>query len=419
MRHNSLFNAIALEDAVAEIAPPVAKAEPLALPDFAELDKHEDAIATQDQSNGEALGVFDALESLRDSVGVMATEGDINETNAGLLKVSLGYLNKQAGTRASVVPAMESIVDNAKKIIAAIIAALKRAVVWVKQQFAKLFDAAELINKAIPAVMARAVVMQESKKQKEGFCTDKGLLAHLTIDGKFPANLSKEVGALNNMSGEVLRGIQVSAYSAGKIVLHVLDNRDYKNLGRAVSILSKKINGFKEVDDTAVAKDTHKVPFAIQAHYASPDLLGDQYVLHSFPEYTDGEHSAYDLEPCKFSLMKREVSGFEENFKARWATPNEVLDMLTDIESIVANVLHYRERLPQVVDLQEKCIKAMEALEKGEFPGNAEEMGYRRKLINAVRVLPPTLTGLTANFSSYSLKTSKALMQYCNQSVTA
>ncbi|SAK83797.1 phiKZ-like phage internal head proteins [Caballeronia arationis] len=144
-----------------------------------DIAEDEAGLAEHDALTDEAVETAEALESIRDDLKAALESGGLEQGGAAILRTSLSHMYGRVGLRTKrVSPALESfgsisrredatkialeeVKENVKKMWETIVAAIKKAIEWVKNFVTKLFD-----NNA--KMVARANELKEMAGKVEG-----------------------------------------------------------------------------------------------------------------------------------------------------------------------------------------------------------------------------------------------------------
>lgn len=440
MRRQRTSFLIALESEEV-VATPVAEVPVPTIPELTEMELPEiEANASDfDAFNievAETEEVVTALESLQEVLrGSLATEG-LSRTSAGLLDVTLDRLYARVGMSKPAIPALESgtsltniqkaqaalesIGESVKKIIAAIIAAIKKAIAWVKSHFEKIFGAAALMERAAKKLVADAASAKDVLHQAPT-CTAGSLLKHFEIAGKVTQDLRGDASHLANMAEIVLVKMQHEAYDTAEGVVLAVQKLSAADLQTAMTKLTKRVDGFREVTpvhDYETADDSVEFKSA-----QSKEMLGSVVIEQNYVTTPAG--AVAHVRSCEAYLqttvpVTHAPSG---DVSIAWLTPSEVGHVATAVADIAKAIQNFKADLYKAVRLEEQCVAAM---------GNVGDKNARTDVTDSTkettstsqnafwqvtRELPRLLTSLSAEFSQHGLVVGRAMLTFCDMSL--
>lgn len=153
--------------------------------DLVEVADDQAEAASADAAVDQAVETAEALESIAIALESSAAAGGLDKNAARALGIAVDHMYKQVGIASSVksMPALEQfggassrttattlalegIGEQIKKIWEAIVAAVTKAIAWVKERYVNLFGAANKLERRAKALAARADSTNGTMKEK-------------------------------------------------------------------------------------------------------------------------------------------------------------------------------------------------------------------------------------------------------------
>ena len=374
--------------------------------DEAELDQH-------DALTDEAVETVEALEALREHLKVSLESGGLDQAGAGVLDISLKHMYRRLGVKTvRVTPALESfgsiarrsettkiameeVGEQIRKVWETIVAAIKKAIEWVKGFVKKLFDNVE-------AMVSRAKSLKESADRIEGEPKEReiknaGLAGALHLGGKVPADPAGSVRVL-----EVTEKM-FGAY--GKVVGTIATTGADRLLAEAAGgELAKSFApehfGLEPVHDAA----SQGIPAPEGATVGrSAELPGGKAIVMMVTANLDGSNAgllAFNKQAAEFKgeavpVLKRDAAG-----------------------AICENVIKLGEAIRQKQSLAKQSESAKELLLRACEQAARSDEG-KAEAVKAVRGMLKLIDAPFVAMTSYAVKTGKSLNQHVEQSIRA
>lgn len=375
----------------------------------------------------EATDAVEALESMIVAMESAVANGGLDRNGAMMMNIGVESIYARVGIESnrrsspalesfggtssrigSTQLALEDMKEKAAEIWKAIVAAITRAVEWVVDHFNKMFGAAEKLQKRAEAVMKKAE--GQLGKQKNNSFDNSALFKKLAI-GNNVSNMGGAAAALNKTAQQALLNDVEIHVAATEEFANMLDDIDNKgpNFKLAPSGSGSKV-GENEGFSTPNGMQTTR---GIQ-------MPGGVAMIEVGPASpVQGTEALEMLAKCYSKIVKFDPKAQEAK--------GEKLPTLSssDIQSIAKEVVGVGEKLEQFRKPFAKLEKALKDVKsKAEKVGkqaNSEEAADKKALYAAARKgcsnVPRYLSSAPASFSVYALNTSKALLDYCEQSL--
>ncbi|MBB5409404.1 hypothetical protein HDG34_003345 [Paraburkholderia sp. HC6.4b] len=374
--------------------------------DEAELDQH-------DALTDEAVETVEALEALREHLRVSLESGGLDQAGAGVLDISLKHMYRRLGVKTlRVTPALESfgsiarrsettkiameeVGEQVRKVWDTIVAAIRKAIEWVKGFVKKLFDNVE-------AMVSRAKSLREAAGKMEGepkerVIKNSGLAGALHLGGKVPADpagsarvlevTEKMFGAYGNIVGKVATaGVdKVLADAAG---------------GELAKDFSPEHFGLEPVHDAAAQGLPAPEGAAVGR---SAELPGGKAIVMMITPTLDGSNAGL----LAFNRQTAEFKG-------------EDVPVLTrdPAVAICDNVIKLGEAIRQKQSLAKTSESAKELLLRACEQAARSDEG-KSEAVKAVRGVLKLIDAPFVAMTSYAVKTGKSLNQHVEQSIRA
>lgn len=386
----------------------------------------------------EAESTAEALENFAVAIRGAQANGGLNEHGAQILSIATEHMFTRMGidSHQSSMPALESygttssrlqagvialeaINEQIKNIWKAIVAAIKKAYEWVKKYWLQVFGAAEKLQK-------RAKALEEASRSPGGTMKEKTfendrLAKALAIENAVPANLVAEATSLKEaVSTVVTVGAKLSG-DIGEIAVKALDELKGDSLGPLLA-MAKPFPGSEKVGDPqaeglAAGQEGIEVSRSKQlpggralisrtpAASTSGKTLEQMIKLVGETSYTMGKYS---------SKIKDEPVGKKFNT----ALKADAGKIANTVGLIAEEMLAYRKATPKLEEMQSKLASAAEKIASG---AGAEEDEAKRKDLSACKSIATmanrVFTQPGAEFMKYAVNTSKALLDYVEESL--
>lgn len=248
------------------------------------------------------------LESFAEIASSAASNGGLDSHSARLLKVATEHIYSHMGMgKALGIPSMESfeipgarisataialedIREQAKKIWAAIVEGIKKAVEWVKEFISKILSANARIASRAEKLQAAAAKMSGAPKTK--VVGNGALVKSLVLGGKIPSDLAGEtkkvVDFFFNSMGERTTGTIVKSIDT---IRQIKNTTDAEKVEAMVFDAIKSVTGgslqYNNVSASVAAKVGVSEPPAGTSISMSPRFPGEQVVWAYIPSTVD------------------------------------------------------------------------------------------------------------------------------------
>lgn len=396
------------------------------------LDVNQDeaeAGEAQDQVD-EAVDTAEALESIAVAMESAAGNGGLTKDAAHVVSLALEHMYSQVGISKSKMPALESfggassrvgatqlaledIREQIARIWEAIKAAVLKSVAWLKDRFAKIFGAANKLEKRAKAIAARAESTTGTAKEKT-FDSDR-LYKALHIGGGVPKMVAAAT-EINKMAEVVLNhdhdGQQhlAEAFENGELsnILQRFSDANKKLVAGGSEVTNPEAEGFQKDDGVAL--------------YRSKELPGGQAII---TRVNNGKAGA-DIVAAANILTKLTSTVGAFNPKAKAPTkvalpvlqPTEGGQICESVAEMAIEVQRYKAGLEKVTKIKDRITKAMDKLGKEAGKEDTDEAKAKSKALQKVGAAVPRLMDQpAASFSAYALNTGKAMLDYVELSL--
>lgn len=402
--------------------------------DLAEVN---DSAAEGDSQQAEIDGAQEAataLESLIISLEGINGNGGLDQGGAMILDQFSQYIYKPLGIESRSVPALESFggansrveagtialedfKDRLKEIWAAIVAAIKKAINWVKGHWNAVFGAAEKLSKRAAALQERS---QTSGVKKEASFENDRLAKSLAIGNAPVTNVIQHAKDLKEIvSAMVTKGAEVSK-KLGEEAVNAIEHQEGAKIGQLLSLV-QPLAGEKVANPDA---EGLAAPGEGLALYRSKQLFGGQALFSRVPDA--GAHSAPDGQAAAkaISLAGYSISKFSKDVKD--PTNKKLVTLSTTdcgslagiVKEIAEELVAYKKNATALGETQDKLVKAAEKVANSagseEDEAKRKEMGSLQGVANAANRI---LTVPGTQVSKYAINTGKALLDYVELSL--
>lgn len=369
--------------------------------------------------------VAEALESIADALAVSAANGGMDKYSAQAVGIATQYLYDRVGIRAKAMPALESfggtssrigatqlameeIKEQIKKIWEAIVNAIKKSIQWIKDFYVK-------VTQSFDKLEARA----KSIAEKAGKVTGEQKTTELTKEGIF-----KALRFENKVELESIELVSVAAISlsAKQNVLSAVN--DAINVVKASEgdsgkyIASLKLPGVSSMGTMKEITDYDKYHIAKPAEgsgfYSIYDglLPGNFFVGLYWPkEELVGEKAA---EAYKNKHALGTANGYVDqdmpsDVKFKALTSKEVQTLAGHVADWAQKSGEFKKYLPEIEKLQKEMVSLGDKLK-----GKPEDDKVAKSVVSSASKL---ITGGSSALSVYSLRSLKACLDYCEESL--
>lgn len=385
----------------------------------------------------EAESTAEALENFAVAIRGAQANGGLNEHGAQILSIATEHMFTRMGidSHASSMPALESygttssrlqagvialeaINEQVKSIWKAIVAAIRKAYEWVKKYWLQVFGAAEKLQK-------RAKALEEASRSPGGTMKEKTfendrLAKALAIDNSVPANILAEATALKEATSQIVtEGARISG-EVGEAAVKMLDSGDGKAIG-AIMELTKAFPGEKvndpQAEGLAAGAD------GIEVH-RSKQLLGGKAIISRIPTRTsmastdEGQIKRIGETGYAVSKYSSKIKDEPTGKKFNTLLKADAGKLAHTVGEIAEEMLAYRKNTPKLEETQKKLADAAEKIADG---SGAEEDETKRKNMQAMKSVATManriFTQPGAEFMKYAVNTSKALLDYVEESL--
>lgn len=383
----------------------------------------------------EAVDTKEALEGYKAALEEYMTDGGMDAKGARILAIGLEHFNKRMGVRPedkiqiaiesfggastklrSNQAALENIKEELGKVWKSIVAAIKRAIEWLKDHFNKIFGAAEKLEKRAKSIVDKAKAVTGSAKESK--FENERLVKSLNINGAVPSSLSASLASVKDIAETVFGNIADFGTKTGENVLNILNNpngtvADIKAMPypggkvKEMSAQEAQAGGFEAAPENMGLFRSPELPGgkAILARYCTKEVQGDAAVK---------VFTATTATLTAFSNKAAEVS------KTELATlaVAEVQKTAEVVQEFARELIAYRAKADKAAEMKKKILAACDKLEKAapkeEDKDKAALMGALQKVASAS---PNAIDKPAPQLAQYLLVTGKAALDYCEESL--
>lgn len=387
-----------------------------------------DALTAETQETSDAAA---ALESIAIVLGESAKNGGMDRYSAACVGVAVDALYKRVGVTKKSFPAMESfgqtstrigatkvaledIKEQLKKIWAAIVAAIEKAIAWVVEFYNKVTDAAAKLGKRAEALKEKAAKVKGEAKEKE---LENERLAKLLGSSKGAAN-SEVISATVKQVESCVNGESAEdSVKGGEAVLASLDNADHvistfkseevaKASGQEVS--NPEAEGYE-----ALAKNTKL--------QRSDELLGGAAMLVVTAKTgLAGQEAVEAYSHTRYSIGKFAPKKALEGKKLPVLATSAVAGLCDQVITLSKSLVKVREEGKKRDEIKKKLLdKAKKLAAAADKLGDTDD----GKNLSAARTLAQTTARMAdqpaATIAGYALSVGKGLLDYVEESLKA
>jgi len=389
---------------------------------------------TAEAAVDEAVEAVSSLESYLVALEAANAEGGLSRSGAAVMNIGLEHIYSRLGyekgetavvslenfgqnsSRAGATQiAMEGVKEKIKEIWAAIISHIKKAIEWIKGHFAKIFGAAEKLEKRAKALSEASKGISGQPKEKS--FENERLVKALHIDGNIPGSVSAQLAQITKTADAVFTGLaDFNAKGADKL-LEEMGKTDGK-VDQIAAIPLGSIAGMGEVtnpEGAGFSKPTDGLTL-----YRGLKLMGNRTVI------VEAAKSAVTGEAAVNAASKSSVAVGAYDPKAKDPTkttvtvvdPGEVGKIADEVAVMAREVIKYKAKLPKAGDLKAKIVAAAERAGKEAL--TEEDKGKAAYHSAMQKIATNTVNNLDrapAAMASYVLNTGKAALDLAEQSL--
>lgn len=379
----------------------------------------------------EAVAAAASLEGLLDILRSSKETGGIDENTAKAVANQLAYIDHRQGIKTTLpsmesfrLPAtrprqvqvsLESVQDTLKRVWESIIAAIKKSIAWLEEQFNNLFGAAQKYKKRAEALLAAANSVTAGTPKEAEFENERVAKA-LVVNGAVPSSLSAELAKIQKIGAAVFGKVAEFNATEAKKVEETLTKLDLENL--SAPKLSAP-DGFAIVSNAA---DLGYADAGEGMHLVSAgELPGNRTVLLKGPAAdVTGEAAAQALIKSQgnvvaFSSKAKELPA---GTKLKTLATSEVEKVAKEVIAICDNVISFKAKLANAKNAKNGLIKAAGVAQKAALSENdAAKEAAGKSLAKVAHATAISLDRPAPQFSAYALNTVKAALDYADLSL--
>ena len=412
-------------------APPAAESAETELLDVAESAEEG---AAEEAATEEAVEAVEALESYATALEAAAENGGLDRHGARVLNIGLesiysklGFSNAKAAVSlesfggssskaGATTLALEDVKEKIKEIWKAIVAAIKRAIAWVKGHFDKMFGAAQNLQKRAKALQEKAKGVNGTPKEKT--FENERLVKALHINGNVPTNVAAELGKVAKVADGVFTSISDFNAKVGEEILEGLNADKHADTLAKLNVAPPAFNFLANVGNPQAAGfgEPHEGLDLIR----SAEMMGNKAILSEVPaKQATGEEAAKII-----SRMTTYLGAFNPKAKDPSKTsvqtlqPTECGKIGEEVEALMTEVINYKAKLAKSTEMQDKIAKAADKMGKDstteDDKAEAKAMSWGQKI---TQNLIANLNRAPSGMSAYVLNVSKASLDYAELSL--
>lgn len=340
-----------------------------------------------------------ALESIYRRCGVDYTDGSI------LSMESFGGSGKKQDQTGL---ALENINVKIKEIWEKIIAAVMKSIAWVKEHFAKVFDAAARMENRAKALASRAGSTSGTAKEKT--IKNASIATAIQYNGT-AANAITAVARLTSIATDVFDGMQTKLDNTGEQIAKALEagaDSGTGGAGSAFASLLAKPSGYTDVNDPATAGV--ESPGDGVATAVSPELPGGRAIVIMYPMKSSGEDLMARVARSGSRLGKFPGSKAAGDTLTVLST-SDAAKIASEVEKIAGAVLKYRANVAKMEAVKKRIAAgAKKMIDAASKETDADKTASMNKLRTLAGAAPRLLDQPAASFSGYALQTGKAFL---------
>lgn len=380
----------------------------------------EQEVSENQERVEDAVEVAEALESYRVQLEEAIGNGGLDRNGAAMMNIGLESARESLGiTRARIVSlesfggaqgrlqgsqvALEGIKEMIQTAWKAIIEAIQKAYKWFEELFFKYFGSAEKLEKRAKALEDSAA--NTKGKIEKAKIENAGLYKKLYVgsgDLKVTAELTKFAGAVKTY----LSDEPAAALKAGDALVETFGDIEK----------AKKYS----IDAYSVGKVDTKLGAAVAgtAVFGSEELFGGVVIaVRRNDKKLEGKAALNAVAKFSASLGKSETKPADKS-EVPTLSKEEVMTVTGEVAKVARQIIDFRATSKK---LTESLKKAAEAAKKVSGDVKEDADADTKELYAALRTagaaLPRVYTQAAAVVSSYSLNTSKTLLDYCELSL--
>ena len=365
----------------------------------------------------EAAEVVEALESMADALKISAANGGMDRYSAAVVNIATEHLYARVGITGKKMPALESfggvatrvgatqlameeIVETAKKIWAAIVAAFERAIQWAKDFFTKVFNSWEKLDARAKELAAKA-----DKAKGTGKVTTGGVIKGLEIAGAAPA-LDTGLKTFEDFVTEVFSATNKKAKKVADDVAIVesLNGKDMDGNDVNIDGYGEWFTGLTAAEGFPEAKEG-------LGTYRSAEMFGGNALIAILPkERIEGDNAVKALGGVSFRVGAYDPAAKETTVKELSALNAGDVKKVTDaVQAVAKSGIAYKSAAKTAEDQKKKMVAAAKKFSSEKDPNkNAKAL-----VMGLVKLIDQP----AASAAAYSLRTAKTLLDYVEESL--
>ena len=411
---------VELAEGATEVADSVAEVE------AENVEGEEEAAAV-----AEAGDVVETLEVAAESLRIAAANGGIDKYSAAAIGALTQHLYDRVGYKAKAMPAMESfggastrigatqlamegIQEGAKKIWDSIVAAFKRALQWAIDFYNKIFGSWEKLEKRADALASKGDGITGVAKEKT--IKNLSLAKALSVKGTVPANpvvYAKTLTALAKSISDtgmnaLLAGVaeDLEKQGAEKSFISSFEVPAGKGIiGDGVPVANAEALGF------SAPKDGLEL-------IRGPEMLGGKAVIGYVNKEAAKAEAAVSVlrgfnitinkfDPKAAEIAKEEVPVLEKNV---------AIEVAKSVSETAIAGRAYRNKLSAINESKKKMIAVAERLGGAAYKAEGDSVANLKAMREVAQACARLADQYSASVSTYTLSTSKALLDLVDQS---
>ena len=393
------------------------------------LEVGEDQAEADDleKQTDDAGEVVEALESIREAMGIAAQNGGMDRHSAAVVSIAVGQMCRSVGVRSNPMPALESfggtssrvgatqlamegIKELAAKVWEAIIAAIKKAIAFVQEFYTKVFKIAEKLAERAKGMKAKIDAVNTKGEPKDKNVKSNRLVKALQVAGAVDVtkNLDNFAGNLVNATGLAEDFITdpstIAMFTKPDAVKTFAADFNIPGFNSKNLVANPETLGF-----TAAP--------AGMALYRMSEMLGGMAVVGFAPKDDLRGNAAVDA----FAAYSMVVGPF--NPKAEAVSKEELPtlngeDATKVAEAVVAaadNILKYRAMAEKLSEAKKKLLKAASDMSKKDATEDEKKnvVAAQKVARSYCKMVDQPAIGLMR----YYLSTCKSLLDYIEESL--
>ena len=380
----------------------------------------------------EAGEVIEALEGIAEVLRVSTANGGMDKYAAEAICIATDYMYKRVGIKARVMPAMESfggtstrigatklamesVKEGIVKVWEIIVAAFKKSIEWAHEFYTKITTTHKGLQKRAEELSAK--LKSVGDKAKEEPIKNGRLVKMLSINGEMPSSIVSSAVEVVKLTDVLINDSKLNWMEGIAKVFSESDiGEKFQSEFKIPAVGTSYPIKLSEVSDPE--KYGRKKEEGVSC-FASEELLGGKTLV------IVGNKTEL-VADAAVSALTNSFRGIVTPSSSKAPGDKDELKVLgkTDIENvcksvieITANGISFQQKLEKIAEVKKKMASVIDAMSKKSKGLESEAASGYKSLQKAATEFKRLIDQPEASISVYTLHTSKALLDYVEESL--